>query len=75
MDYLRILDAIISDKRLMNSYKLYFLKFIIANTSEIKNTFMFYDLACWMCAFSFNDVIKIGKRVRPLDKLYDIFNT
>ncbi len=61
----------IANKNLMNSYKLYFLKTLIVNTSINKREFDFYEMACWMCAYSFSDVCSLGKRIRSLDKLYD----
>lgn len=65
------LNEMVADKNLMNSYKLFFLKTIILNASNIKKEFDFYELACWMCAYSFRDVCSVGNRLRPLDKLYD----
>ena len=65
------LNEMVAEKNLMNSYKLYFLKTIILNASNIKKEFDFYELACWMCAYSFRDVCAVGNRLRPLDKLYD----
>ena len=41
------------------------------NTSNDKRKFDFYEMACWMCAYSFSDVCALGKRIRPLDKLSD----
>ena len=61
----------VSDNNLMNSYKLFLLKTIINNSSFEKNEFEFYELACWMCAFSFPVVCKLGKRIRHFDRLYD----
>lgn len=71
IDFDKELNEIIANKNLMNSYKLYFLKALIINTSNDKRKFDFYEMACWMCAYSFSDVCALGKRVRPLDKLYD----
>lgn len=65
------LNEMVADKNLMNSYKLFFLKTIILNASNIKKEFGFYEVACWMCAYSFRDVCSVGNRLRPLDKLYD----
>ena len=65
------LNEMIANKNLMNSYKLYFLKALIINTSNCKREFGFYEMACWMCAYSFSDVCALGGRIRPLDKLYD----
>ena len=59
-------------KNLMNSYKLYFLKVLIVHASSSKTIFGFYDIACWMCAYSFADVCELGTRIRPLDRLYDV---
>lgn len=65
------LNEMTANKNLMNSYKLYFLKALIINTSNCKREFDFYEMACWMCAYSFSDVCTLGGRIRPLDKLYD----
>lgn len=65
------LSEMVADKNLMNSYKLYFLKVLIVNASKDKRKFSFYEMACWMCAYSFADVCVLGKRIRSLDKLYD----
>ncbi len=65
------LNEMVTGKNLMNSYKLYFLKAILVNTSKHKTIFTFYEMACWMCAYSFSDVCAVGHRLRPLDKLYD----
>lgn len=65
------LEEMICGKNLMNSYKLYFLKTLIMNTSNLKRGFDFKEMSAWMCAYSFEDVCRIGKRIRPLDKLYD----
>lgn len=72
IDYEAELNEMISLKNLMNSYKLYFLKAIIVNVSSARREFSFYEMACWMCAYSFADVCSIGNRIRPLDKLYDV---
>lgn len=74
MDYFNELSSMISSKRLMNSYKLYFLKSIISNITKEVDRFELFDLACWMCAFSFSDSCRLGRRIRPLDKLFDISN-
>ncbi|MBD5489942.1 MAG: hypothetical protein HDR13_14320 [Lachnospiraceae bacterium] len=71
IDFEMELNEMISCKNLMNSYKLYFLKAIIVNASNDKKEFTFYEMACWMCAYSFADVCSVGGRLRPLDKLYD----
>lgn len=65
------LEEMICGKNLMNSYKLYFLKTLIMNTSNLKRGFDFKEMSAWMCAYSFEDMCRIGKRIRPLDKLYD----
>lgn len=71
IDFDKELNEMIANKNLMNSYKLYFLKALIVNVSNNKREFDFYEMACWMCAYSFSDVCSLGKRIRPLDKLYD----
>lgn len=71
IDFNAELDEMTDGKNLMNSYKLYFLKAIIVNASNDKREFSFYEMACWMCAYSFSDVCVLGGRIRPLDKLYD----
>lgn len=71
IDFNAELDEMTDGKNLMNSYKLYFLKAIIVNVSNDKREFRFYEMACWMCAYSFSDVCVLGGRIRPLDKLYD----
>jgi len=71
IDFDKELNEMIANKNLMNSYKLYFLKALIVNTSKDKRAFDFYEMACWMCAYSFSDVCALGKRIRPLDKLFD----
>lgn len=72
IDYESELNTMVSGKNLMNSYKLYFLKVLLINTSNSNRTFSFYEMASWMCAYSFSDVCSLGKRIRPLDKLYDV---
>lgn len=71
IDFETELNEMIAGKNLMNSYKLYFLKTIIVNASNNKKEFTFYEMACWMCAYSFTDVCSVGGRFRSLDKLYD----
>lgn len=66
------LEEMTAMKNLMNSYKLYFLKTLIVHASSRKTRFSFYDMACWMCAYSFADVCELGARIRPLDRLYDV---
>lgn len=61
----------VASKNLMNSYKLYFHKTLIINASRDKRVFDFYEMACRMCTYSFPYVCLLGKRIRPLDKLYD----
>lgn len=29
-------------------------------------------MACWMVAYSFDDVCRLQRRIRPLDKLFDV---
>lgn len=72
VDYQKELEEMVCSKNLMNSYKLYFLKTLVINVSKEKTEFSFYELASWMCAYSFEDVCLINGRIRPLDKLYDI---
>ena len=72
VDFDAELNTMVSGKNLMNSYKLYFLKVLLINVSNAKRTFSFYEMAAWMCAYSFSDVCSLGKRIRPLDKLYDV---
>ncbi|MEO2615269.1 hypothetical protein [Blautia wexlerae] len=72
IDYKIELEEMVSKKNLMNSYKLYFLKAILINVSPIRKTFTFNQMACWMVAYSFEDVCHLQKRIRPLDKLFDI---
>lgn len=72
IDFDAELYEMIAEKNLMNSYKLYFLKALIVNASNEKIRFDFYEMACWMCAYSFSDVCSLGKRIRLLDKLYNV---
>lgn len=72
VDYEAELDTMVSGKNLMNSYKLYFLKTLLINVSNDCRIFSFYEMACWMCAYSFSDVCTLKRRIRPLDKLYDV---
>ena len=72
IDYQAELEKMVCSKNLMNSYKLYLLKAIIMNVTKEKKQFDFYQLACFMCAYSFEDVCLIKRRIRHLDKLYDI---
>ena len=72
VDYEAELNTMVSGKNLMNSYKLYFLKAILVNVSNDCRIFSFYGMASWMCAYSFSDVCTLGRRIRPLDKLYDV---
>jgi hypothetical protein len=72
LDYETELNTMVSGKNLMNSYKLYFLKTLLVNTSKDRRTFSFYEMASWMCTYSFSDVCVLGGRIRPLDKLYDV---
>lgn len=72
LNYNDELEEMIATKNLMNSYKLYFLKALIVNVSKEKRKFSFYEMASWMCAYSFRDVCSLGQRIRPLDKLYDV---
>ncbi|MCM1063034.1 MAG: hypothetical protein NC420_00955 [Eubacterium sp.] len=71
IDFNLELEEMTSGKNLMNSYKLYFLKTLIVNASKDKRVFGFYEMASWMCVYSFSDVCCLGKRIRPLDKLFD----
>lgn len=71
-DYRTELQEMVCKKNLMNSYKLYFLKAILVNTSPGQREFSFNQMACWMVAYSFDDVCRLKKRIRPLDKLYDV---
>lgn len=72
VDYRAELQEMVCKKNLMNSYKLYFLKAILVNTSPIQRTFTFNQMACWMVAYSFDDVCRLQRRIRPLDKLFDV---
>lgn len=72
VDFDTELNTMVSGKNLMNSYKLYFLKVLLINVSNTRRSFSFYEMAAWMCAYSFSDVCSLGKRIRPLDKLYDV---
>lgn len=72
IDYRAELQEMVCKKNLMNSYKLYFLKVILVNTSPNQRVFSFNQMACWMVAYSFDDVCRLQKRIRPLDKLYDV---
>ena len=72
MNYNEELEKMVAPQNLMNSYKLYFLKALLNNVSTERNTFSFYELACWMVAFSFSDVCALQHRIRPLDRLYDV---
>ena len=72
IDFDTELNTMVSGKNLMNSYKLYFLKVLLINVSNTSKTFSFYEMAAWMCAYSFSDVCSLRKRIRPLDKLYDV---
>lgn len=72
IDYRAELLEMVCKKNLMNSYKLYFLKAILVNTSPTQREFSFKQMACWMVAYSFDDVCHLKKRIRPSDKLYDV---
>lgn len=72
IDYRAELQEMVCKKNLMNSYKLYFLKAILVNTSPIQRVFSFKQMACWMVAYSFDDTCRLKKRIRPLDKLFDV---
>lgn len=72
VNYRAELEEMVCSKNLMNSYKLYLLKTLIINVSKEKTEFSFYELASWMCAYSFEDVCLLNGRIRHLDKLYDI---
>ena len=72
IDFDTELNTMVSGKNLMNSYKLYFLKVLLINVSSSNRIFSFYEMTAWMCAYSFSDVCSLGKRIRPLDKLYDV---
>ena len=71
-DYRTELQEMVCKKNLMNSYKLYFLKAILVNTSPDQREFSFNQMACWMVAYSFDDACRLKKRIRSLDKLYDV---
>lgn len=71
VDYKLELEEMVCSKNLMNSYKLYFLKTLLINVTKEKTEFSFYELAAWMCAYAFEDVCLLNRRIRPLDKLYD----
>ena len=71
IDFDSELHEMVADKNLMNSYKLYFLKVLLINVSNHKREFSFYEMGCWMCAYSFARVCVLGRRIRSLDKLYD----
>lgn len=72
INYRAELQEMVCKKNLMNSYKLYFLKAILVNTSPTQKVFSFNQMACWMVAYSFNDVCHLQRRIRPLDKLFDV---
>lgn len=72
MNYNEELEKMVAPQYLMNSYKLYFLKALLNNVSVEQSVFSFYELACWMVAFSFSDVCALQHRIRPLDRLYDV---
>lgn len=72
IDFNQELEEMTSNKNLMNSYKLYFLKALIVNSSKDKRVFDIYEMACWMCAYSFEDVCDLGNRIRTFDKLFDV---
>lgn len=72
IDYCVELQEMVCKKNLMNSYKLYFLKAILINVSPEQKGFMFDQMACWMVAYSFDDVCRLQRRIRPLDKLFDV---
>lgn len=71
-DYRAELQEMVCKKYLMNSYKLYFLKAILVNTSPHQKVFSFKQMACWMVAYAFDDVCRLKQRIRPLDKLFDV---
>lgn len=71
IDYEFELEEMTANKNLTNSYKLYFLKAILVNVSTSRREFSFYEMACWMCAYSFSDVCSLRHRICPLDKLFD----
>ena len=72
IDYQTELQKMVADDNLMNSYKLFMLKALLSNCSPEKSEFSFYELACWMIAYSFSTVCRLGKRIRHFDKLYDM---
>lgn len=72
IDYGAELQEMVLKKNLTNSYKLYFLKTILVNVSLDQTTFSFNQMACWMVAYSFEDVCYLQKRICPLDKLFDV---
>lgn len=72
MDYLYELEKMVCPSQLMNSYKLFFLKALFQVCESKQRECSFYELACRMCAASWSYVVKRGKRLRSLDKLYDI---
>lgn len=72
IDYRAELQEMVCRKNLLNSYKLYFLKAILVNTSLHKKEFSFSQMSCWMVAYSFNDVCRLKHRIRYLDKLFDV---
>ena len=72
LNYRAELQEMVCKKNLMNSYKLYFLKAILVNTSSAQKVFSFKQMACWMVAYSFDDVCRLQRRIRPLDKLFDV---
>ncbi len=72
LDYQTELQKMVADDNLMNSYKLFMLKALLSNCSPEKREFSFYELACWMIAYSFSTVCRLGKRIRHFDKLYDM---
>lgn len=48
------------------------MKAILINVSPEQKGFSFDQMACWMVAYSFDDVCRLQRRIRPLDKLYDV---
>lgn len=72
MNYNEELKKMVTPQNLMNSYKLYFLKALLNNVSIVRSTFSFYELSCYMVAYSFSDVCALKHRIRPLDRLYDV---
>ena len=59
MNYNEELKKMVTPQNLMNSYKLYFLKALLNNVSIVRSTFSFYELSCYMVAYSFSDVCAI----------------